>query len=110
MTNAGRRPYAEVFLFSLAFESLLRRGPPLTAALSALAGRAVVVAALVAGVATGVLPSVVVLLLGPLCGVFALIELLAAFAYAGSRNLFAIALLDAGWLAALTAAFVPLRL
>jgi dienelactone hydrolase len=103
MAAAGLLP------FSLAFQALLRRGPPLRAALSALAGRAVVALVLLAGVATGVLPSVVVLLLGPLCGVFALMELLAAGVYAGSRNLLAIALLDAGWLAMVAAAIMPVR-
>ncbi len=95
--------------FSLAFACLLRRGPPAGAFLFALAGRALVAALLVAGVATGVLGSVVLLMLPPLCGVFALMELLAALAYAGSRNLLAIALLDAGWLAAVVAAIMPVR-
>jgi len=100
---------AGLLLFSLAFQALLRRGPPLAAALSALAGRAVVVAVLLAGVATGVLPFVLVLMLGPLCGVFLGMELLAAGVYAGSRNLLAIALLDAGWLAMVAAAIMPVR-
>ena len=101
---------AGFFPFSLAFACLLRRGTPLGAALFALAGRALVVALLVAGVALGVLPFVLVLMLAPLCGVFAMLELLAAFAYARSRNLLAIALLDAAWLAAVTAALMPVRL
>jgi hypothetical protein len=95
--------------FTLAFACLLRRGPPLGASLFALAGRALVLGLLVAGVATGVLGFVVLLMLPALCGVFALMELLAAFAYARSRNLLAIALLDAGWLAAVAAALMPLR-
>ena len=101
---------AGLVLFSLPFQLLLRRGPPLGAALASLAGRAVVVAMLVAGVASGVLPFVLVLMLGPLCGVFALVELVAAGIYAGSRNLLAIALLDAGWIAAVAAAIMPVRL
>ena len=44
-----------------------------------------------------------------LCGVFVLVEILAAFAYAGSRNLLAIALLEAGCLAAISAAIMPVR-
>src|SRR5262245_6902331 len=100
---------AGFFPFSLAFAALLRRGPPAGAFLFALAGRALVVALLVAGVATGVLGFVLLLMLPPLCGVFLLVELLAAFAYAGSRNLLAIALLEAGWLAAVTAAIMPVR-
>jgi dienelactone hydrolase len=103
MAAAGLLP------FSLAFACLLRRGPPLGALLFALAGRALVAALLVAGVAAGVLGAVVLLLLPALCAVFVGMELLAAFAYAGSRNLFAIALLDAGWLAAVAAAILPVR-
>ena len=97
-------------LFSLPFQLLLRRGPPLSAALSALAGRAVVLGVLLAGVATGVLPFVLVLMLPPLCGVFAALEVVAAGIYAGSRNPLAIALLEAGWLAAVAAAIMPVRL
>src|SRR5262245_1123879 len=100
---------AGLLLFSLPFQLLLRRGPPLAAALTALAGRAVVALVLVAGVATGVLPFVLVLMLGPLCGVFALMEVVAAGIYAGSRNPLAIALLDAGWIAAVAAAIMPVR-
>jgi len=100
---------AGFFPFSLAFAVLLRRGPPRGAFLLALAGRALVVALLVAGVATGVLGFVLLLMLPPLCGVFLLVELLAAFAYAGSRNLLVIALLEAGWLAAVAAAIMPVR-
>jgi pimeloyl-ACP methyl ester carboxylesterase len=97
--------------FSLAFACLLRRGPAPGACLFALAGRALVIGLLVAGVATGVLGFVVLLLLPALCGVFALVEIVAAFAYAGSRNLLAIALLDAGWLAfAVAAAAMPVKL
>jgi len=98
-----------LLLFSLPFQLLLRRGPPLAAALTSLAGRAVVVLVLVAGVATGVLPFVLVLMLPPLCGVFALVEIVAAGIYAGSRNPLAVALLDAGWLAAVAAAIMPVR-
>jgi alpha-beta hydrolase superfamily lysophospholipase len=100
---------AGAFPFALAFACLLRRGSSLRAFLCALAGRALVVALLVAGVATGALGSVVLLLLPLFCGVFAAVEVLAAFAYAGSRNLLAIALVDAGWLAAVAAAILPVR-
>ena len=101
---------AGLCLFSLPFQLLLRRGPPLAAALSALAGRAVVLGVLLAGVATGVLPFVLVLMLPPLCGVFVALEVVAAGVYAGSRNPLAIALLEAGWLAAVAAAIMPVRL
>ena len=104
MAAAGLLP------LSLAFACLARRGPPLGAFLFGLAGRALVVMLLGAGVAMGVLSFVLVLMLPLLCVLFVLMELLGAFVYAGSRNLLAIALLDAGWLAAVAAAVMPVRL
>ncbi len=95
---------------SLAFAFLVRRGAPAGAFLFGLAGRVLVVALLGAGVATGVLSFVLVLMLPLLCLAFVLLEVLAAFVYAGSRNLLAIALLDAGWLAAIAAAVMPVRM
>jgi hypothetical protein len=94
---------------SLAFACIVRRGSALGALLFALAGRALVVLLLGAGVATGILPFVLVLMLPILCAAFVLIELLAFFVHAGSRNLLAIALLDAGWLAAIAVAVLPVR-
>jgi hypothetical protein len=100
---------AGFFPLSLAFACLVRRGPAPSAFLFGLAGRALVVLLLGAGVATGILPIVLVLMLPMLCFAFVLIELLAIFVYAGSHNLLAIALLDAGWLAAIVAAVLPVR-
>jgi dienelactone hydrolase len=94
---------------SLAANCCLRRGPPLVASLTALVGRVVALAVLVAGVAAGVLGFVLLLMLPLLFALFAALELLAAGVYAGSRNLLAIALLDAGWLAAVAAAVMPVR-
>jgi dienelactone hydrolase len=99
-----------LFPFSLATALLLRRGPPLTAALYALAGRVLVVLALLVDVWTGLLSGVLVLLLGPLVLVFALAELLAASIYATSRNLVAIAAIDAAFLALILAAIMPIRI
>jgi hypothetical protein len=96
--------------FSLATALLLRRGPPLTAALYALAGRVLVVLALLVDVWAGLLSGVLVLLLGPLVLVFALVELLAASIYATSRNLVAIAVIDAAFLALILAAIMPIRI
>ena len=42
--------------------------------------------------------------------VFALFEVLAGFIYASSRNLLAISLIDAGWLALVIAAIFPIRI
>jgi hypothetical protein len=95
---------------SLAFACLVRRGSARSAFVHGLAGRALVVAILGAGVATGILPFVLVLMLPILCVAFVLMELVAVFVHAGSRNLLAIALVDAGWLAAIAAAVMPVRL
>lgn len=99
-----------LFPFSLALQLLLRRGAPLGAALHALAGRAVLVLVLVAGLAAGLVHPVMAFLLGPLCVFFVLIELFSAALYATSRNLVAIAFVDAGWLALILAAIMPTRL
>jgi dienelactone hydrolase len=101
---------AGFFPLSLAFACLVRRGSAGSAFLYGLAGRALVVAILGAGVALGILPFVLVLMLPMLCFAFVLMEILAVFVHAGSRNLLAIALVDAGWLAAIAAAVMPVRL
>jgi dienelactone hydrolase len=104
MAAAGLLP------LSLGFACVVRRGPALGALLLGLAGRALIVLLLGAGIATGILPFVLVLMLPILCFAFALMELLAFFVYEGSRNLLAIALVDAGWLAAIAAAVMPVRI
>jgi hypothetical protein len=68
------------------------------------------VLALAAGIAAGVLSFALVLVLPLLCFAFVLMEILAAFVHAGSRNLLAIALVDAGVLAFVLAAVMPVRL
>ena len=96
--------------FALAFQALLRRGPPLEASAFALAGRVLVLAALLGGVAAGVVGRVVVLMLPALALVFAMAEIAASAIYARSRNLVAIALLDASWLALVLVSSLPLRI
>jgi hypothetical protein len=104
-------PVGLAFLpLELATQTLLRRGRPLSAALYAAGGRALIVLAMVAGVAAGVLPHVVMLMLPALAIVFVLIEVLDASIYLVSRNLLAIAALDAAWLALIVAAIMPMRL
>ena len=93
----------------LATQTLLRRGRPLSAALYAAGGRALILLVLVAGVAAGVLPHVVMLMLPALAIVFVLIEVLDASIYLVSRNLLAIAALDAAWIALIVAAIMPMR-
>jgi dienelactone hydrolase len=95
--------------FFLAFETLLRRGSPALAAAIGFAGKLLVVALLVAGAFAGIVPFVLMLLLVPLVGVFALAEIAATAIYASSGNLLASALLQAAWLAWLIAAMMPLR-
>jgi dienelactone hydrolase len=95
--------------FTLAFNLLLRRGAMASATLTALAGRVLVLLVLFAGVKAGVLDVVLLFMLPTLAAVYLLFEVLASAIYAASRNLLAIALLDAAWLAFVTAAVMPVR-
>ena len=64
----------------------------------------------VVGIELGVL-AVVILFMLPALGAIALVfELMAAGLYARSRNLLAIALIDAAWIALVTAAIFPIRI
>jgi hypothetical protein len=96
--------------FSLAVQLCLRRGPPVSAALCALAGRAVVLVVLAGGIGLGAVPFVLSFMLGPLFGILLLVEALAAGIYAASRNGVAIAWLDAASLALVLAAIMPVRI
>jgi hypothetical protein len=98
------------FLLALPFNLLLRRGPTRSATLHALAGRLVVLGVLAAGVATGVLGFVVVLMLPALALVFLLFEALAAALYDRSHDLLGVSLIDAAWLAVVVAAILPVRI
>jgi hypothetical protein len=95
---------------ALAFQILLRRGPPASATAFAVAGRLSILLALVAGVELGILPGVVLLMLPGLVLVFLQAELVATPLYAVSRNLAAIAFLDATWLAFVVASSMPVRI
>jgi dienelactone hydrolase len=101
--------FALLLPFSLAFQGLLRRGPPLRASVTAALGRALVLAILGLGVASGLLSYVVVLMLPALVFVFVLMEILATSLYTASRNLACIALIDAFWLAFVIVTTMPLR-
>ncbi len=103
LATAGFLPLA------LAMQVLLRRGRPLSAAGYSLAGRVLVILVLIAGVAAGVLSPVVVLMLPALALVFVLVEIMASSFYLASRNLLAIGLIDAAWLALIVAAIMPIR-
>ena len=94
----------------LAMQMLLRRGRPLSAGLYAVAGRVLVVVVLIVGVAAGVLPGVIGMMLPSLALVFVMVEVVDASIYLASRNLLAIALLDAAWIAWIVAAIMPIRI
>jgi len=96
--------------FSISSQWLLRRGGVARASACAVAGRALLVASLLLGVATGLLPSVVTLMLPSLAIVFVLFELLSCAIYAASRNLAAIAAIDSAWLALVIATVLPIRI
>jgi dienelactone hydrolase len=96
--------------FSISSQWLLRRGGVARASACAVAGRALLVASLLLGVATGLLPSVVTLMLPSLVIVFVLFELLSCAIYAASRNLAVIAAIDSAWLALVIATVLPIRI
>jgi dienelactone hydrolase len=96
--------------FSAGFQWLLRRGGVARASACAVAGRVLLVGSLMLGVATGLLPPVVTLMLPSLAIVFVLFELLSGAIYAASRNLAVIAAIDAAWLALVIATTMPIRI
>jgi dienelactone hydrolase len=106
---AGLAAAAVLFPFFLAFETLVRRGSPLAAFATGCAGKVVVLAMIAAGVSLGIVPFVVMLLLGGLVLVFALTEIAATALYARSGNLLATAALQAAWLGWTIAALMPMR-
>lgn len=96
--------------FTAAVQLLLRRGPPASATAMAVAGRVLVLLALAVGASTGILGGVVMLMLPALVLIFALFEILAASLYAASRNLAAIALVDAALISMVVATAMPIRI
>ena len=103
--------FAVVLLpFTIAFQHLLRRGSLLQASLWSLAGRVLVLAAIVAGVQLGVIANVVMLVVPIVALLFAMFEVTAAAIYATSRNLALAALLEAGWLAWVMSVSLPVRI
>lgn len=96
--------------FQLVFHYLLRRGSTLAAALACLAGRAVIAGVLILAVSAGVLSGVVMLMLPVFVLLFVLFEVLSSAVYATSRNYVVPALIEAGWLAWIFAAVLPVAL
>ncbi|MFP8874693.1 MAG: hypothetical protein VCB42_09255 [Myxococcota bacterium] len=99
-----------LFPFTLASNSLLRRGSAWVATLTVLLGRALLVVVLGIGIAMEIVPGVVALMLPMLAGFFVFFELVGVPVYVGSRNVVTVALLEALWLAWIFAAILPVRL
>jgi dienelactone hydrolase len=99
-----------VLPFSLAAALLLRRGPPVSAGLYALAGKFVLLVVILIGIGTGMLASVLGFIVGPLFAILIFVELLAASIYAVSRDRMAIALIEAASLALVLSAIMPVRI
>ncbi len=95
---------------AIAFNLLLRRGSVLSSSAFAVVGRFLILLVFVVGIELGVLSGVMLFMLPALVVIALVFELMAAGLYARSRNLLAIALIDAAWLALVTAAIFPIRI
>jgi dienelactone hydrolase len=98
-----------VFPFFFGFELALRRGNGLAASGLGVAGRLLVLGLMLLGVAIGVIPFVVVLMLPVLAALFLFFEIVAAALHAAGRNLVALAVLETAWFAWMVGATLPLR-
>jgi dienelactone hydrolase len=96
--------------FTSVFHWMFRRGDPLRASLVSLAGRALVVGILILGATTGISSGVVLLMLPMLVFLFLLFEVVCTAIYAESSSTAVAALLEAGWLAWILAAVLPIRI
>jgi dienelactone hydrolase len=94
--------------FFAAFEALLRRGGALAAVGWGLAGRVLVVVVLGAGLAAGVLPAVIALVLPLFAGMFLLLEVFAGACYARGRDPAVIAVTESVVLAWVAVTFTPI--
>ena len=93
--------------FFAAYEAIVRRGGLASSVGFGLLGRVLLLATLVAGIATHTLSPVLALVLPGVAVVFVLLEIFAAGAYAVSPNPALVAVVDAvfiGWIATM---FVP---
>ena len=106
---AGVQLAALVLPFFLGFEHCVRRGSALASLGAGVAGRVLTLAAVVLGVAVGVLPFVVMLLLVPLALVLFLGEAIAAAIYSAGGNRLTSAVIQAALLAWMIASAMPLR-
>jgi dienelactone hydrolase len=94
--------------FFAAFEALLRRGGALAALGWGLAGRVLLVVVLGAGLAAGLLPSVIALVLPLFVGLFLLLEVFAGACYARGRDPSVIAVTESVVLAWIVVTFTPI--
>jgi dienelactone hydrolase len=94
--------------FWLAFELILRRGSVVMSTLTAALGRVLILVLIWAGVMLHVVPFVVILILPILAIIFLTFEVFAASAYATSRNLVLIAVVESAWFAWTIAASNPI--
>ena len=97
-----------VLPFFISFELLLRRGGTGISTLLGSLGRVLIVVTMVAGLAMGVIPFVVGLILIGIVLQLAMMEIFAAAAYSASGNLLLIAIVESLWFARLFAISSPI--
>jgi len=96
------------FPLLLATELLVRRGPPVRAALAGAAARVLLLLVWALGVALGTVPGVLAFVLPPFAVVFVAAELVSAPLYARSRDRLAIAAFQSAWTGLVLAVTFPL--
>jgi dienelactone hydrolase len=94
--------------FFAAFEAIVRRGGTWAGLAFGLLGRAMLMVLLVVGLAAGVLPGVLGLILVPLVAQYLLLEVFAAAAWASGRNAAVIAVVDAIFVSWVAVMFSPI--
>ena len=97
-----------MFPFWIGFELLVRRGGLAISTLWASLGRVLILVMMGVGVAMGVLPFVLMLVLPIITIGFVMIEIFSASAYSASRNLMLIAVAESLWFAWMIAAASPI--
>jgi dienelactone hydrolase len=96
--------------FFLGFEILVRRGGPWMSPVLGVIGRTIIVLVLIVGLAVGVIPPLVSLLLPILVIYLIEFEIVSATIYARSGNITVAALIESAWLAWMIAAVMPITI
>jgi dienelactone hydrolase len=96
--------------FFLGFETLIRRGGPWTSLALGASGRVIIIVVLIIGLAGGIMPPLVSVLLPVLLIFMIESEIVSATIYARSGNIAVAALLESAWLAWMIAAVVPVTI